>query len=664
MNNKYLLLLLVSVLGFNGFAQAPGCPAVNVTPGIPLCEPGDCTTITADYFETGETTSYEVSSIPYSPPYSFTGGTPLVVAGDDYWATQFVTLPFDFCFFGETYNKVLIGSNGLVTFSIAGEVTGGLYAPNDGCAWQFDNPIPNSVDPAPQRNCIFGVFQDTDPTNGGDPSITWQVLGSYPCRTFVFNVTELGQFSCGDDNGTNTSQMVLYETTNVIEVYVHKRNPCLTWNGGNGLIGIQNQAGTEAYFPENRNTGNWSASNEAWRFTPNGPSNIEFEWLIGDAQFGTDLEMMVCPTVTTTYTARATYTLCNGDEVIKEADLVVVVPDEMPINEPEDVMMCGSAASYPVNLTAQNAYILNGLDPNVYQLGLHLSEENAVEGYPPMNNATATNFTVNAGEDITIWVRIEDFFSGCSTVTSFVVSAGSSPDIGQPLNMQVCDLDEDGENTFDLTSNDGTVLAGQDPNNFTVTYHTTLENANNNVVDITTPEAFTSAGQTIFARVTGIDSEDCFAVTSFDLVVTPIPDVEAPEDVFVCSDTGYILPALASGNYYTLAGGPDTPGQGSYDAGAVVSTSQTIYVFHESGSAPNNCIDEDSFVVTVYEQPEVDTPADVAACDSYVLPVLSEGTYYTEAGGQGDVVAAGTEVTATQTFYIYAQNGTAGEILC
>src|SRR5690606_32302141 len=99
----------------------------------------------------------------------------------------------------------------------------------------------------------------------------------------VVNFSEVAQFGSGCNNnpavGPQTTQIVLYEISNVIEIYVGRRVPCTTWQAGAGVIGIQNAAGTEAYIPPNRNTGAWSAIEEAWRFTPSGTPNVVFEWL-------------------------------------------------------------------------------------------------------------------------------------------------------------------------------------------------------------------------------------------------------------------------------------------------------------------------------------------------------------------------------------------------
>jgi uncharacterized delta-60 repeat protein len=63
----------------------------------------------------------------------------------------------------------------------------------------------------------------------------------------------------------------------------------------------------------------------------------------------------------------------------------------------------------------------------------------------------------------------------------------------------------------------------------------------------------------------------------------------------------------------------------------------------------------------------IDTPvtADVlsnlTACDSYELPALTTGNYFTETNGGGTQLNAGDLVNATQTVYVYAENGTCSD---
>src|SRR5690606_26317713 len=119
----------------------------------------------------------------------------------------------------------------------------------------------------------------------------------------------------------------------------------------------------------------------------------------------------------------------------------------------------------------------------------------------------------------------------------------------------------------------------------------------------------------------------CTSETSFIVTINTTPLVDDPIDVTACDS--YTLPALTNGAYFAKTGGQDP-----IAVGTVISASQTIYVYAETGTVPN-CFAESIFVVTINATPIVDAPADVTACDSYTLPALTNGNYYTGSGGTG-----------------------------
>lgn len=325
------LFLSFLVFLFNSGLAQPGCPSVDAGTNVNLPCGTNCANLTANVFQVGATTSYTVGSIPYAPPFAFTGGTQLFIGDDDIWS-DVINLPFTFCFYGNSYNQALIGANGVISFDVS--------MANNTCQWAFNLPIPTTQPPGGLTlgvypNSINGAFHDMDPSVSTitifPPSITYPakinyaVLGSAPCRTFVVNYSTVPHYDC--NNLRTTQQIVLYETTNVIEVYIQSKPTCSSWNSGNAVIGIQNIDGTQALAPPGRNTGPWSASNEAWRFTPNGTSIVTVEWLNGGNVVATGNTYQACPGVTAqTYTARATYTPCTGGTPVVVTDNVTVTP--------------------------------------------------------------------------------------------------------------------------------------------------------------------------------------------------------------------------------------------------------------------------------------------------------------------------------------------------
>ena len=71
-----------------------------------------------------------------------------------------------------------------------------------------------------------------------------------------------------------------------------------------------------------------------------------------------------------------------------------------------------------------------------------------------------------------------------------------------------------------------------------------------------------------------------------------------------------------------------------------------------------NCSDEHSFDITINITPSIDTPTDVTSCDSYTLPALTNGNYFTANNGGGTQLNAGEEIFTSTTLFVYAESAT------
>ncbi|MGD0712062.1 MAG: hypothetical protein ABR968_12895, partial [Bacteroidales bacterium] len=107
----------------------PGCPSVSAGTDQTICN-GSCANLVATPFATGASTSYNVSSIPYSPPASYNSGTPILIGIDDRWSNV-INLPFNFCFFGNVYTQIVVGSNEIISFDATSN------APGTFCNWSL-----------------------------------------------------------------------------------------------------------------------------------------------------------------------------------------------------------------------------------------------------------------------------------------------------------------------------------------------------------------------------------------------------------------------------------------------------------------------------------------------------------------------------------------------
>jgi len=393
MRKIYLpLLLLLLLSNANVFGQ-PGCASVTITTNggndfaLPCASP--CTTLSATAVQTsGETSTYSVSSIPYAPPYAFNTGTPILVGQDDIWS-DVISLPFTFCFYGTSYTQILAGANGDISFAVGDA--------NSTCEWEFSSTCP-SADLIPAGN-IFGPYHDIDPSVGG--AMYYAILGSYPCRTFVVNWYQIPMFDCNEL--ITTHQTVLYETSNIIEVYMQSIPLCSSWNDGNAVVGIQNPAGSVGLAAPGRNTSAWSTSNEAWRFTPTGSTTVGITWFQGATQIGTGNSINVCPAGPTTYTAQATYSTCFGVPVTVDDDITLSLTGGSVVLTPTNPTIC-SGGSVTLNASGSNTY--------TWSPGTGLNQ--------------TTGSSVIASPTVTTTYTVTGVVPGCTTTNTITVNVGTT----------------------------------------------------------------------------------------------------------------------------------------------------------------------------------------------------------------------------------------------
>jgi len=188
---------------------------------------------------------YTLGGITYNP-VSMTDAATSVSLGDDN-GTSAIPIGFDFEFYDITYTNFYIASNGFLSFTGNGMTGSASWTPTT---------IPNAAAP---NGMIAGVWDDLSPNAGG--TIKYETFDSSPNRKVVVEFSLVPLYFSSQ---TVTFQIQMYEGTNIIEVhFVDVQN-----NGGNRTFGIENETGTDALTDPVTNLGNWTASTEAFAFTP------------------------------------------------------------------------------------------------------------------------------------------------------------------------------------------------------------------------------------------------------------------------------------------------------------------------------------------------------------------------------------------------------------
>lgn len=186
-------------------------------------------------------TTYAVTNLPPSFEDLATLGQPLLL--DD--ETTIVDLPigFSFRFFGADFSAASVCSNGFIAF---GENS-----------TEFMNvPIPST---APPNNMIAGLWDDLDPSSGGQVYVA--TLGAAGSRRFIVSFQNVPQFP-GDDS--NTFQIVLFEGSNRIQIRYGLITPQAI--PGDYTVGVENADGTAGL---NYDAAGLGAGSLTLEFTPN-----------------------------------------------------------------------------------------------------------------------------------------------------------------------------------------------------------------------------------------------------------------------------------------------------------------------------------------------------------------------------------------------------------
>ncbi len=436
---------------------------VTIDCAYPLTNNKTCLNLTAEYSKIYSATSYSVSAETYAPMIPYNQGTPLNANFDDVFSQQIV-MPFNFCFYGNGFNLLSIGSNGIVTFE---NQAGNINYPN------IQADVPSPLLP---KNSIYGVYQDLVFSNTDDSEIYYSTIGNAPCRKFVIN------FYKGKLAGCDTrisSQIVLHEGTNEIEVFVEdKPLPCTTAKFKESLIGIMNGTGTVGTVPPGRNTGVWAAQNEAWKFTPNGNEIVPtFSWKNSANQYiGSSQQISVCPSNNDIYTLTVNYNNCGNNYELTDT-IPVNFASDFPLAKNFTQVFCNAAASQPVNL--------NDYQPNVsinppsnFNFTYHNSLAEAESGANPQ----PANIAISG--NATYFVRIENK----NDPTCFRVAVLKLEFISNSLlttTVKICDLNGDGiENNYRLSQLNTQLFSPGITG--TITYYLSQNDANNNTGAVTT----------------------------------------------------------------------------------------------------------------------------------------------------------------------------------
>ena len=373
--------------------------------------------------------------------------SPSLVNTDDVHS-DVVDLGFDFNFYGNVYNQCVLSANGYVTFDTS---LANSYSP-----YSINAPVPNPGN-IPE-NAILAPWQDIN--TGVSGNIYYGTTGIAPNRMFTVTWCEIAMFSCTAD--LHTSQVVLHEGSDKIEMFIAEKPLCATWNGGAAIQGLVSDGSvlfeivTDPVLNQPRNFPlQWTAADEGWEFIPNDDftsyaiSEIPYlpittgtiSWL---DQFGNllvdGLSLTVNPEIVgDNYYYISIVDVCTGESVENADSVLIQVAPPTIAGADSTVFLCNSDDIVDLNSYLSGGHeaggewfspdfvsMVNLLDPSIAQSGDYTYITYGL--HPNCNDTSVIDITIN----ILPYAGIEAFKLVCSGDPTFSLfdELNGSPDNG------------------------------------------------------------------------------------------------------------------------------------------------------------------------------------------------------------------------------------------
>ncbi len=338
-------------------------------------------------------------------------------------------------------------------------------------------------------------------------------------------------------------------------------------------------------------------------------------------------------------------TFCHG---IAEFGLNVV---QAPIvNLPSTMIQCDSDndGSQVFDLTVSEFEILNGRDDNL-TIDYYANENDLESQSNPIDSPS--NYE-NVTNPQTIYIEITSTISLCSVVVPLDLIVNLPPVINSIDPIAICD---NPSTSFDLS--DVTALLVNDPVGQNISYHLSYDDAeyyHDPLDDIFT---YTSNATTIYVRVKYTET-NCFSVSSFELIINPIPMAVSPPNLEACDDNNDFELVFDLSQQTSIILGRQNPSEYtvSYfetDIDAIDNTHeitdlnynavnwQIIYARVENNTT--GCFNTTLFQTIIQRKPIVEIPDQVMCLNNMPLTVFA-----------GDIVSGDT--------YLWSTGGTDSEI--
>lgn len=237
-----------------------------------------------------------------------------------------------------------------------------------------------------------------------------------------------------------------------------------------------------------------------------------------------------------------------------------LIVNEQPIaNTIQDDIVCDNASNdgeHNYTLTDYDTQILDTQSSTIFEVIYFDNLTNAENNVSPL---PYTYLSTSTSE--TIYARIHNRSNiDCYAITTFQIGVSYLPMAYQPEDFVVCDdATNDGEAEFVLSNQNIDILNGQSATENIITYHLSEEDADNNTNALASTFTNTEAFQILYARIENRNNTDCYATTSFNIIVVEQPVLLMEEQWPICEGDTVEIIADSGFDEYLWSNGETTP---------------------------------------------------------------------------------------------------------
>jgi len=249
-----------------------------------------------------------------------------------------------------------------------------------------------------------------------------------------------------------------------------------------------------------------------------------------------------------------------------ETTISFVVYEQPIANTVQNDLVCDDVSNNGefFTLSDYDGEVLDGQSASVFEVLYFESDTEALNNNNPLPDLYEVTTTSQP-----IFARIQNRNNpNCFAITDFEIGVYYLPIANQPADLSVCDDEANGgEEQFDLSQQNASILNGQSATDYTITYYTSQQDADNRDNAINEDFTNTQNPQIIYVRLENNANIDCYTTTSFQLIVNERPVLDMQDQWPICEGNTVEIIADSGYDQYQWSSGEmgqsiivDTPG--------------------------------------------------------------------------------------------------------